>query len=159
MLTRSATPTYDDIASSSEEKVKNQRKDDLGVIFNVVLNYLQVLYYLGQLASNWSDLATRFFNAFGIVGALSPSNYTIQCAANWKFYDTLVFVYASPIIVVGIISIVYIVRHFLKGAEYKETKTDYQLAVMLLLYQIHPTIMLEVNSSFPCESVPGTGTS
>jgi hypothetical protein len=158
-LIHSATYRGDVDAKSSEEKAERLRQGSLSVIFKVLLNYLQVLYYLGRLASNWSDLATRFLNAIGIVGAMSPSNYTVQCAANWRFYDTLTLVYISPLIVIVAITVVYTLRHCIKGLDLEKSKTDYQLALMVVLYQIHPTIMLEVLSSFPCQPVAGTGTS
>ena len=67
--------------------------------------------------------------------------------------------YVSPVIVVSILTVIYFFRHFIRGLTFKQSMTDYQLAVMLLLYQIHPTIMLEVINSFPCEHVGGTNTS
>lgn len=140
-----------------ESKTEQQRQGSFAVVIKVLLNYLQVLYYLGRLASNWSDLAQRFFNTVGIIGAMSPSNYSVQCAVSWRFYDSLVFVYVAPAIVVSILAVVYILRSSVLRVSASQCLNEFQLAAMVLLYQIHPTIMLEVISSFPCESVAGTG--
>ena len=159
LLIRAASSFEDDGSTSSAEKAEKQRQGSIEVIVKVALNYTQVLYYIGRLTSNWSDLVHRFFSAVGILSALSANNYTIHCAANWRFYDSLVVMYLAPVIVVSILTVVYTIRHCVRGLSFKQSTTDYQLAVMLILYQIHPTIMLEVINSFPCQHVGGTHTS
>lgn len=41
----------------------------------------------------------------------------------------------------------------------KESLDEFQLAAMILLYLIHPSIMMDVISSIRCDPVPGSGTS
>ena len=135
------------------------KHNEAGVIVKVMLTYMQCLYYLGRLSANWGRLSQDFFSAVGVVFAMSPNSYNIHCASNWKFYDSLIFAYVSPLIVVTILTITYSIRHIVRGLDVKQSKTDYKRAVLVLLYQIHPTIMLEVINSFPCDAVPGTGTS
>ena len=159
MLIKSAKVSDEQAQLTAAESSKQEKKGSLGVIFKVTMNYLQMLYYLGRLAANWSDIVERLFAAVGIVGAFSANNFSVRCAANWRFYDILMMMYISPIVIVAVLAGIYLCIHIIHSKDLRHTKMDFQHAAMLLLYQVHPTIMLEVIGSFPCTDVPGTGTS
>ena len=138
--------TLNDSFKDSKERHAKQEEGTLGVIIKVTLSYLQCLYYIGRLAANWDGQATTFFAVIG-QSTLTPNFPAVQCAAQWTFYDRLIFIYISPLIVVAIVAPIYVVRHVVKRMEVKHSRSDCQYALMLLLYQIHPTIMLDVISS------------
>jgi hypothetical protein len=59
-------------------------------------------------------------------------------------------VYAAPGIVVTVLGLLSIIG--------RRTMNEFQMAVTIILYQLHPTIMIEAIESLRCVAVPGTGT-
>lgn len=143
---------------NEDNNSNNSSSGDLGSIIKVTMNFFQVLYYIGRLSANWSPIVKYLFEVLG-ASTVSTNFISIQCAAKWSFYDQLVFTYFSPIIFTFFIAIVYIFRHLYYKLERKQSFDDFQFTVMLLLYLMHPNIMLEVISSLKCEKIAGTGTS
>jgi len=125
----------------------------------ILINYLQVLYYIWRLSADWAASSAVFFVIVGQV-TLSPNFPPLQCALEWGFYDRLIVVYLLPVAITCVLAAVYTIRHVLfRVQSVKESWSNFQFALMLLLYQVHPMLMLEVISSLPCERVKGTGTS
>ena len=131
---------------------------DANALAKITVNYLQVLFYIGRVNANWSSEAATFF---GVVGqaTLTPNFISLQCALTWTFYQKLVFMYISPVIIIGLIIAIFVAQHLLfirRWRDWKDSLNDFQMAVMLLLYLMHPSITLEVLSSIPCQDVAGT---
>jgi len=134
----------------------------LGTVIKIVVNYLQMLFYIGNIEASWSRRTTTFLSML-VPTVLSPSFASFQCASNMDFYTKMAITMLLPVI-----SVVFLALCLLTIActplDWRPrglffTWQDLMLIVIIVLYIIHPTISLDVLRSLQCEQVKGTGTS
>jgi hypothetical protein len=153
-----SSSTSSSTTSDTDDTKNNSSHHDVRLVIKVTINFLQVMYYIGRLSANWSPVVNVYFSIVAPT-SLSANFFSIDCGMKWSFYQRLLFIYFTPVTFSGCLLLVYAMRHWYYKMNAKQSLDDAQLGVMLILYLIHPTIMLESVNSMPCESVPGTGTS
>lgn len=132
-------------------------------VIKIMLNYIQLLYYLGTLSSaQWSDKSLNFFAIF-LPMSVSPSFASIQCAAQMSFYTRMGVTMVLPILAALILLILFVLiylfvsENFLFKHEFSIDRDSYFLVLYVILYVMHPMIWSAVSGSLNCLSVPGTG--
>jgi len=75
--------------------ISSARGGELGAIAKVTLNYLQGLFYLGQLSANWSDVAKKMFDISG-QASMTLNFLSFDCDMKMDYYSRLVLVFFSP---------------------------------------------------------------
>ena len=150
------------VKSTTREESKN---DTMGVTIKITFSYLQVLYYEGKLAANWSHRSNEFFSSL-IPVTLSPSFLSIQCATEFSFYKNITLMMILPLLIFVAVMLYHILYWVFKMYTAKrdtffwmDISEDAKKIVLVLLYTAHPTISQDVIRSFQCVDVPGTGTS
>lgn len=144
---------------------KVEKGDTMGVTIKITFSYLQLLYYEGKLAANWSHKSNQFFASL-IPVTLSPSFLSIQCATEFGFYKNITLMMVLPLII-AVACVVYHLFYWVYKMNTAKHDTffwweiwmDCEGAILVLLYMAHPTISQDIIRSFECVGVPGTGTS
>jgi len=132
-------------------------------VIKIAVNYLQMLYYIGQAAAGWSGGSQNFFAAF-IPVTISTNFFAFRCALPLDFYTHITLTMLVPVFVTLLLAAVYMVIALLLSAKNARNRFDklvvvqYVSTTLVVLYMVHPTIALELLRTFRCEHVPGTQT-
>jgi len=129
------------------------KTSELGPLAKITINYFQILYYIGRFTINWDSQSSTYFDLLSIA-AISFRFFSFQCSLQeWSFYDRLTMIYLLPLVCLAVFGIIFGVAHLWYRKTFKDSYDDWQHASMLVLFLIHPTLLLEVGSSMPCTTI------
>jgi hypothetical protein len=145
---------------SSVDNGIHDDKITVGPIIKIMFNYLQSLYYIGQINSGWSATSRGFFVAF-VPLSISTSFVSIKCAFEMGFYAKMALVMVQPLMVTSFMIFVMLLLNiaFSRLGIHTFTEVEGKSVLLISLYLVHPSIALDILQSLSCEAVKGTGTS
>lgn len=149
ILTRISTTTTDESTNTEET---------FGGVVKIGMNYLQMLFYLGQLQAKWSSHSSNFFSIMTPF-SLSVSFYSFECANSIGFYGRMALTMVLPLIFISIFAVLMLLIKLCVPRKHRDhilyiNLHTLQTAAVIITYVLDPMIMSQVFSSLRCTSVP-----
>ena len=145
--------------SGNEAEVNKLREDfgELSIAIKILINYMQMLYYVGRLGANWSHESNTYLSIM-TPSSLSPSFFSATCGMPMSIYVRMAVVMTLPFIIAAGLAIFFLLSWVLVPKTilarcYSVTQDSYKASMNIILYIIHPMITLEVFTSLKCVTV------
>lgn len=142
-------------------KAEDNGRGSVGSVIKICLNFMQIMFYIGTLAAEWSPGTITFFNLF-LPMSISPSFISVKCVSDIDFYSRTTLVMLLPLILCTALLILMVVVDFAFPRKWLQSnfvinRYTYMMTLVVILYTIHPMIASSTFSVLNCTKVPGLG--
>eukprot|EP00004_Rigifila_ramosa_P023004 TRINITY_DN639_c0_g1_i3.p1 TRINITY_DN639_c0_g1~~TRINITY_DN639_c0_g1_i3.p1 ORF type:complete len:2518 (-),score=500.64 TRINITY_DN639_c0_g1_i3:62-7615(-) len=139
---------------------------DFSVGLKIAINYLQVLAFLKDFLLGWPDLVLSMLQ---VPSTATPSTqaFSLDCVFGHNYPTRIIFIFIMPFAVVIVFAWLYSVKFFLYLGRHpmlqpsqidpirKQLTYRAQMAILCVLFLMHPSVIRENLIFFNCEKVGG----
>lgn len=133
----------------------------VGSVLKIILNYTQIVFYIGTLSARWSPETISFFNIF-LPMSISPTFISVKCVSELSFEARTALVIAAPVLLAllvlafMVVAYAFVPERILRWL-FPVNANTYVMTLLIVLYTVHPMLAASTFEALDCTAVPGPG--
>lgn len=128
-------------------------KPKSSILIKILLNYIQLVSIVGSFDFQWPDALKTMFDTQDKVASGPSLAFSVDCllpSSYRPFFTKLLFVSASPLVLIIIGSIIWLIIFFVRKASFdrQKFKSNITTTFVVLLFMIHATLIQNLLFAF-----------
>lgn len=145
-------------------KVKEQNKlnkSKTSILIKIFLNYVQLVSIVGSFQFQWPEEVKTMFTVQNTVASGPAEVFSLDClfppqtTTSRTFFQKLLFISLSPLVVIAIGTIIWIIIFMVKKARFdsKLFKADIITTYVVIIFILHATLVQTSLIAFKCQDI------